>query len=114
MEMSSTSRTVTDLKIIPPRSGVAFQLKSGEKIKIVDIEGEQVSDFICYNFADTREYLSSGRTIDYASSIFFTKGSLFYSNRSTVMFEIVEDTVGRHDFLLTPCSTEMFRILYGE
>ena len=113
MEVSSTSQTVTDLKIIQPRSGTAFQLKAGEKLKVVDIEGEQVSDFICYNFADTREYLSSGRTIDYGSTIFFTKGSLFYSNRSNVMFEMVEDTVGRHDFLLTPCSAEMFKILYG-
>jgi uncharacterized protein len=114
MEMSPTSQTVTDLKIIPPRTGTAFQLKAGEKLKVVDIEGEQVSDFICYNFADTREYLSSGRTIDYASSIFLTKGSLFYSNRSNVMIEMMEDTVGRHDFLLTPCSAEMFRILYGD
>ena len=113
MEMSSTSQTLTDLKIIQPRSGTAFQLKAGEKLKVVDIEGEQVSDFICYNFADTREYLSSGRTIDYGSTIFFTKGSFFYSNRSNVMFQMVEDTVGRHDFLLTPCSAEMFRILYG-
>lgn len=113
MEMSSTSQAVTDLKIIQPRSGTAFQLKAGEKLKVVDIEGEQVSDFICYNFADTREYLSSGRTIDYGSTIFFTKGSLFYSNRSNVMFEMVEDTVGKHDFLLTPCSAEMFKILYG-
>jgi hypothetical protein len=29
------------------------------------------------------------------------------------MFTMVEDTVGRHDFLLTPCSAEMFRIIYG-
>ena len=114
MEMSSTSQTVTDLNIIQPRSGTAFRLSAGEKLKVVDIEGEQVSDFICYNFADTREYLSSGRTIDYGSTIFFTKGSLFYSNRSNVMFKMVEDTVGRHDFLLTPCSAEMFRMLYGD
>jgi uncharacterized protein YcgI (DUF1989 family) len=113
MEMPSTSQTLADLKIIQPRSGTAFQLNAGERLKVVDIEGEQVSDFICYNFSDTREYLSSGRTIDYGNTIFFTKGSLFYSNRSNVMFEMVEDTVGRHDFLLTPCSAEMFKILYG-
>ena len=29
------------------------------------------------------------------------------------MFEMLEDTVGKHDFLLTPCSAEMFRIIYG-
>jgi len=93
--------------------GSGGQFGFSDRIQVVDIEGEQVSDFICYNFADTREYLSSGRTIDYGSTIFFTKGSLFYSNRSNVMFEMVEDTVGRHDFLLTPCSAEMFKILYS-
>lgn len=80
---------------------------------MVDIQGEQVSDFVCFNLHDTREYLSSGRTIDYAETIFLTKGDPFYSNRSNVMFEILEDTVGRHDFLLTPCSSDTFRIIYG-
>jgi uncharacterized protein YcgI (DUF1989 family) len=102
-----------NLQIIPPRSGAAFILKKNQRLKIVDIDGEQVSDFICYNLHDKQEYLSSGRTIDYAETIYLTKGHSFYSNRSSVMFEMIEDTVGRHDFLLTPCSAEMFRIIYG-
>ncbi|TGE10532.1 DUF1989 domain-containing protein [Hymenobacter fodinae] len=101
------------LTIIPPRSGTAFILRKGQKLKVVDIEGEQVSDFVCYNLDDRAEYLSSGRTIDYAETIFLTKGHPFYSNRSNIMFELVEDTVGRHDFLLTPCSADTFRIIYG-
>jgi hypothetical protein len=101
------------LNIIPPRSGVSFILKKGQQLKVVDIEGEQVSDLICYNLHDTAEYLSSGRTIDYAETIYLTKGHPFYSNRSNVMFTMMEDTVGVHDFLLTPCSAEMFRITYG-
>ena len=100
-------------KIIPPRSGVSFILKEGEQLKVTDIEGEQVADFICYNLQDKKEYLSSGRTIDYAETIFLTKGHPFYSNRSNIMFDILEDTVGRHDFLLTPCSAETFKIIYG-
>ena len=100
--------------IIPPRSGVAFILKKDQQLKVTDTEGEQVSDFICYNLHDKAEYLSSGRTIDYAETIFLTKGHPFYSNRSNIMFNITEDTVGRHDFLLTPCSAEMFRIIYGD
>jgi len=80
---------------------------------IVDIEGQQVSDLVCFNQHDTREYLSSGRTIDYLETIFLTTGHRLYSNRSNVMFEITEDTVGRHDFLLTPCSQDTFRIIYG-
>ncbi|HEY8511101.1 MAG TPA: urea carboxylase-associated family protein [Cyclobacteriaceae bacterium] len=102
------------MNIIRPRSGVAFVLKQGERLRIMDIEGEQVSDLICFNLHDPREVLSSGRTIDYASTIFLTAGHSFYSNRSNVMFDMVEDTVGRHDFLLSPCSAEMFRKLYGD
>ncbi len=102
------------MNTIPPRSGTAFVLKKGERLKITDIQGEQVSDFICFNLNDTKEYLSSGRTIDYAETIFLTKGNPFYSNRSNIMFEITEDTVGRHDFLLTPCSADTFRIIYGD
>ena len=37
---------------------------------------------------------------------------MLYSNRSRPMWTIVEDTVGRHDFLLTPCSPETFSIIY--
>lgn len=80
---------------------------------IADVEGEQVCDLVCYNLNDTAEYLSSGRTIDYADTLFLTKGHNFYSNRSNIMFAIEEDTVGRHDFLLTPCSADTFRIIYG-
>ena len=99
--------------IIDPRSGTAFILKKGQQLKIVDIEGEQVSDLICFNLEDKDEYLSPGRTFDYAETIYLTSGHSFYSNRSNVMFKIVEDTVGRHDFLLTPCSKDTFRIIYG-
>jgi uncharacterized protein len=103
---------MNETKIIPPRSGTAFVLKAGHKIKITDLEGEQVSDFVCFNLNDKTEYLSSGRTLDYEETLFLTKGNLFYSNRSNVMFEMIEDTVGRHDFLLAPCSAEMFKITY--
>ncbi len=103
-----------NLNIIPPRSGVAFVLKKNQKLKVVDIEGEQVSDFVCFNLNDPDEVLSNGRTFDYAETIYLTKGHKFYSNRSSIMFTMVEDTVGKHDFLLTPCSAEMFRIIYKD
>lgn len=98
---------------ISPRSGTAFFLPKGSLLKITDPEGEQVCDLICYSSADRKEVLSSGRTLDYASRLFLTTGDKFYSNRSQVMFEIVEDTVKRHDFLLTPCCEDTFRIIYG-
>jgi uncharacterized protein len=97
---------------LEPQTGTAFELKQGQLLRVIDLEGEQVADLICFNRADRREWLSSGRTIDYANTIYLTKGHLLYSNRSRPMLAIIEDDVGRHDFLLTPCSTETFRILY--
>jgi len=99
---------------IPPRSGVAFELKAGQRLKIIDPRGEQVSDLLAFNRHDIGEVLSSGRTLDYASRIYLTTGDALYSNRSNVMLRIEEDRVGRHDFLLTPCSADTFRIIYGD
>jgi uncharacterized protein len=99
---------------IAPRSGVAFELKAGQRLKIIDPRGEQVSDLLAFNRHDIAEVISSGRTLDYASRIYLTTGDALYSNRSNVMMRIEEDKVGRHDFLLTPCSADTFRIIYGD
>ena len=99
---------------IPPRSGTAFELKKGQLLSVIDPEGEQVSDLVTFNTDDKREYLSSGRSVDYAGRIFLTTGDILYSNRSNPMLTIVEDEVGRHDFSLTPCSRDTFRIIYGD
>lgn len=99
---------------IQPRSGVAFELPRGALLTVVDPTGEQVADLLAFRRDDIREVISSGRTLDYASRIFLTTGDKLYSNRSNVLLEIVADDVGRHDFLLTPCSKDTFRIIYGD
>jgi len=93
--------------------GVAFQLLKTQLLTVTDLEGEQVADLVAFNSADPREYLSSGRSIDYANTIYLTAGNVLYSNRSRPFLTIVADDVGRHDFLLTPCSLETFQIIYG-
>lgn len=97
---------------LEPQTGVGLLLGRGQFLKIIDPQGEQVSDLTSFAQADKSEWLSSGRTIDYANTIYLTTGHLLYSNRSRPMFSIVEDTVGRHDFLLTPCSPDTFKLLY--
>ncbi len=102
------------LVTIPPRAGAAFILKQGQTLTVTDPKGEQVADLVAFNANDTRESISSGRSLDYASKLFLTTGDAIYSNRSNILLRIVEDTVGRHDFLLTPCSKDTFRIIYGD
>lgn len=97
---------------LEPQTGAGFWVRRGQLLKIVDPKGEQVSDLVSFSSADRSEWLSSGRTIDYANTIYLTTGHILYSNRSRPMWNIVEDTVGRHDFLLTPCSPDTFRIIY--
>lgn len=97
---------------IAPQSGTAFRLRKNEILRVSDPCGEQVSDLFAFRDGQTSCSLSSGRSIDYASKIFLTTGDVLYSNDSRPMFTIVADTVGRHDFLLTPCSQEMFELLY--
>jgi uncharacterized protein YcgI (DUF1989 family) len=89
-------------------------LRRGQRLRVIDPRASRSPTCCAYNREDIGESLSSGRSLDYASSIFLSTGDALYSNRSRVMLRIVEDQVGRHDFLLTPCSAEMFRIIYRE
>ena len=100
------------MKIIEKRTGTAFRLKKGQKLKVVDPLGEQVSDMVLFNAEDKREKISSGKTLDFEENILITKGDFLWSNRSNKMMEILEDTNGRNDFLLAPCSPETFKIMY--
>jgi hypothetical protein len=99
---------------IEPRSGTAFRLKAGQDLTILDPEGGQVSDLVAYGADDVREVLSNGRTFDYEETLKLTTGNRLWSNRSNPMLEIVEDTVGTHDFLLTPCAKATFEHFYPD
>ena len=99
---------------LAPQTGTGLVLSAGGSLTVTDPTGGQVSDFFAFSAHDHGEWLSSGRTIDYGNKVFFTAGDVLYSNRSRPMATIIEDTCGRHDFLLTPCSQETFDLLYPE
>lgn len=98
---------------LAPQSGCALHLSAGQTLRVTSPTGAQVADVTAFAAADPLEWLSSGRTIDYGATVYVTTGSVLYSNRSTPMMTITGDTAGRHDFLLAPCSAEMFQRLYG-
>ena len=103
---------MSDTIEIPERSGTAFRLGKGDILTVIDPRGEQVADLLAFNAADVDEVISSGRSLDYAERIYLTTGDKLYSNRSNILLEIIADTVGHHDFLLTPCSYDTFRHFY--
>lgn len=98
---------------LEPQTGVGFKVRRGQVLRVIDVEGEQVSDLVCFAEEDTQEYLSAARSIDYGGKIYFSTGEVLYSNLSNPMLTITADRVGKHDFLFAPCSQEMFQISYG-
>ena len=111
-------RLCQTLTRIPPASGAAFLLRRGQTLRVIDPFGGQVADLLCFA-ADaggraTAEVFSGGRSVDYADKLYLTTGDALYSNRSRPMLEIGRDDCGRHDCTLTPCSPEMYRILYDD
>ncbi len=99
---------------IPPCSGTAFRVPAGSMLEVIDPQGEQVADLVAFDANDPGEVLSNGRTFDYASTIRLTTGHVLYSNRSNPMLTIEHDDVGVHDFLLTPCSRDTWRLCYDD
>lgn len=97
---------------ITPRSGTGFIMHAGQILTVWDTHGQQVADFLAFCADDVREVISNGRTFDYEETIRLTTGNRLWSNRSRILLEIVEDSVGCHDFLLTPCSEATFRHFY--
>ncbi|KAA3645087.1 MAG: urea carboxylase-associated family protein [Chloroflexi bacterium] len=98
---------------IPAQSGAALVLKQGQSMRVIDVEGEQVSDLLCFAQDDTQEVLSAGHTTDYNEKLFLSTGDVLYSNRSNPMLTIQHDDVGRHPLLYAPCSQAMFEHSYG-
>jgi uncharacterized protein len=98
---------------VPARSGLAWRLSAGNRLKIVDVEGGQSGDVFAVAADDVADGQSNGRTFDYGGTIRLSTGSVLYSRRSRPLLKIIEDEVGVHDFFYAPCSQEMFEIQYG-
>lgn len=98
---------------IEKQSGTSFLMEAGQLLKVIDPEGEQVSDMVAFNAEHPGEKISSGKTFDFEETLLLTAGNNLWSNRGNIMMEILEDTNGRNDFLLAPCSSETFAIMYN-
>jgi len=98
---------------IPARGSAGFVMERGQRLRIVDIEGGQSGDLLAYRRGDAAEPLSNGRTFDYLGKIALGTGDVLWSSRSNPMLTIVEDDVGRHDFLYGACTLEMYRLQHG-
>lgn len=99
--------------VIPPYSGRSVEVLAGEELCIIDVEGKQVSDFICFNRDDLDEHVSPVHMRSSLSSIRLKVGDYLYSNYREHMMQLIEDTVGKHDFFFPACDYYRYKIDFG-
>jgi uncharacterized protein len=100
-------------KTIPAQEYTAFTLEKGKVVRIIDLEGKQVTDVAAFNLADLGERLNPQITMLLNGSIRPTTGNVLYSEDSNPMFTIVADTVGRNYLAGAVCSEEANFVRYG-
>jgi urea carboxylase-associated protein 1 len=100
-------------EVVPARSPWTGVVRATETLRIVDLEGNQAVDFLCYNAADLDERYSAAETIVGQGNIFLTTGTVLRSNEGNPLMTIVDDTCGRHDTIGGACSCESNTVRYG-
>jgi urea carboxylase-associated protein 1 len=104
---------VLDDVVVPPGATWARVLRRGEMLRIVDLEGKQAVDFLCYDAKNPEERYNAADTMKYAKTVFLTTGHGIYSDMGRRLFTIVADTCGRHDTIGGCCSAESNELRYG-
>lgn len=111
--MNGTSNIVED-RTIPPGGHWGRVVKRSQILRIVDLDGQQSVDFLCYNAARFEERYNAADTMKISGNIFLNKGTKLYSGLGNPLFTIVEDTCGRHDTIGGCCSAESNVVRYGK
>lgn len=99
--------------LIKARAGLAFYVGAGERFRVVDVEGQQVSDLVAFVRNDPAERLSQANTRKVNGVLKLGKGHSLYSTRCRKLLTLVEDTVGEHDLLFSSCSAYDYRVRFG-
>ena len=100
-------KTIQDV-VVPARKGWAGVIRKGQHLRILEVEGGQIGDFVGFNADHLRERLSQGRTKANQGKFLITKGDVLYSKSNNVMMRIVEDTYGIHDLQYGMCSNWIY------
>ena len=88
-------------------------VKTGETLRIVDLEGNQAVDTLFYNLDDPAEHYSASDTIREQGNLYLSAGSILLSDLCRPMLTITADTCGRHDTIGGACSTESNTVRYA-
>lgn len=106
------ARAVFD-QVVESGCGFSHDIKRGQTVRIVDLEGNQAVDTLFYDAHDRTERYSAVDTVREQGNIYLTTGSKLVSSEGNVMLTIVADTCGRHDTLGGACAAESNQVRYA-
>ena len=95
---------VVSQSIIVPGGNMAWEVSRGRVMRVIDIEGQQVGDLVCFNLHRLDEKLSPPYTIMGNLTLRPTVGHTLLSDENNPLMTIVADTLGSHDLLAGACS----------
>jgi urea carboxylase-associated protein 1 len=89
------------------------EIRKGQTVRIVDLEGNQAVDTLFYNAHDYADRYSAQDTIREQKNIYLTTGTKLISTEGNVLLTITADTCGRHDTLGGACAAESNMVRYA-
>lgn len=99
--------------LIPAGEPSLTELKAGQTLRILDLEGNQAVDTLFFNAANPRERYDVQRTLRKQGQVYLSAGSVLWSNLGNPMLTISADTCGRHDTLGGACAQESNTVRYA-
>jgi urea carboxylase-associated protein 1 len=96
--------TITYDFVVPARQPWSRVIKRGEVLRLIDLEGQQAVDFLCYNAEDPGDRYNSMNTVKVQGNSYVGKGTVLYSDAGMPLFTVIEDSLGRHDTVYGCCS----------
>ncbi|HUF57155.1 MAG TPA: DUF1989 domain-containing protein [Thermohalobaculum sp.] len=99
--------------VVAPRAPWSAVMEPGDRLRIVDLEGRQAVDFLCFNADDPTERYHMPNTIKVPKNILIGRGSVLRSGLARPMMTVTEDSVGGHDTIFGCCSFEVDQVRYG-
>jgi urea carboxylase-associated protein 1 len=100
-------------EVLEPRAPWAHPLLAGQRLRIVDLGGNQAVDCLLFRRDDTTERYSAPDTIAAQRNVFLVEGSVLRSNEGRAMATISATTCERHDTIGGACSRESNTLRYG-
>lgn len=102
---------------VPRASALAYEVKAGEHIQVIDVKGRQCSDLLAFHWEklqDGKERgLDSTTTRSLMGNAYPSPGlhGKFYDQDQEPLLEVVRDTVGRHDTFGLACYAKYYEDL---